>query len=65
MKDIFDNLIYSLNQVEVHGKRNLDILLGCIQTLEQLKGMVKTTTETVEAEEGNGNDHHDEPGAGV
>lgn len=65
MKDIFDNLIYSLNQVEVHGKKNLDILLGCIQTLEQLKGMIKTTTETVEPEEGNGNDHHDEQRAGV
>lgn len=62
MKDIFDNLIYSLNQVEVHGKRNLDILLGCIQTLEKLKGMVKTVTTE---EEVTADDHHDEPGENV
>lgn len=65
MKEILDNLIFSLNQVEVHGKKNLDIMLGCIQTLEKLRGMVKTKTEVIEPEEGTINDHHDEPRAGV
>ena len=27
---------YTLNQIEVHGKENLDMLLGCIMTLEQI-----------------------------
>lgn len=62
MKKILNDLIYSLNQVEVHGKQNLDILLGCIQTLEQLKGMVKTVTTQ---EEVTADDHHDEPGKDV
>ena len=58
MKEILDTLIFSLNQIEVHGKKNLDILLGCIQTLEKLRGMVKTKTEVIE--EGTSDDHHDE-----
>lgn len=65
MKELLDTLIFSLNQVEVHGKKNLDIMLGCIETLEKLRGMVKTTTETIEAEEVTGNDHHDQPWADV
>lgn len=65
MKELLDTLIHSLNQVEVHGKKNLDIMLGCIQTLEQLKGMVKTKTEVIEPEEGANDDDHNEPGADV
>lgn len=63
MKEILDTLIFSLNQVEVHGKKNLDIMLGCIQTLEKLSGMVKTKTEVIE--EGTSDDHHDEQRADV
>lgn len=29
-------LIQTLNLIEVHGKDNLDMLLGCILTLESL-----------------------------
>ncbi len=65
MKELLDTLIYSLNQVDVHGKKNLDIMLGCIQTLEQLKGMVKTKTEVIKPEEGANDDHLDEPGTDV
>lgn len=51
MKQIFDSLIYSLGRVEVRGKENLDILLGCIQTLEKLRNMIKVETREVEPEE--------------
>lgn len=29
-------VIYTLNQVDVRGKDNMDKLLGCIQTMERL-----------------------------
>jgi hypothetical protein len=28
--------INTLNQIEVHGKQNLNYMLGCIQTLEDI-----------------------------
>lgn len=63
MKTILDNLISTLNRIEVKGKENLDMLLGCIMTLEKMKGMVKTRTE--EAEEVNVHDDHNEQGKDV
>ena len=51
MKEIFDKLIYSLGRVEVRGKENMDILLGCIQTLEKLRDMIKVETHEIEPEE--------------
>lgn len=60
MKTIFDSLINTLNQIEVKGKDNLDKLLGCIQTLEQLKGMIKV--QTVEAEEVPSSENNDNQG---
>ena len=43
--DLFDSIIYSLNALEVHGKNNLDILLGCIIALEKLKKELNTAKE--------------------
>ena len=51
MKEIFDKLIFSLGRVEVRGKENMDILLGCIQTLEQLRDMIKVETREIDPEE--------------
>lgn len=34
---MIDKLLASLNAIEVHGKENLDILLGCIFALEQMR----------------------------
>ena len=51
MKEIFDKLIFSLGRVEVRGKENMDILLGCIQTLEKLRDMIKAETREIEPEE--------------
>jgi len=33
---MIEQIILSLNQLEVKGKENLDILLGCILALEEL-----------------------------
>lgn len=37
-----DRIIYTLNQVSVHGRENLDGLLACIQALDDMKGVMKT-----------------------
>lgn len=37
MKDKIIAIIRTLNGVEVKGKNNLDMLLGCIMTLEQIE----------------------------
>ena len=36
MQDI-NNLIYTLNQIEVKGESNLDMVSGCIKTLQKMK----------------------------
>lgn len=36
MENILKSIIRTLEKVEVRGKDNLDMLLGCIQTLEKL-----------------------------
>ena len=56
MKEIFDKLIYILVRFEVRGKENMDILLGCIQTLEQLRDMIKVETREIEPEEAKADD---------
>ena len=37
MNETIEKLIATLNLIEVRGKNNLDMLLGCILTLEQLE----------------------------
>ena len=56
MKEIFDKLIFSLGRVEVRGKENMDILLGCIQTLEKMRDMIKVETREIEPEEAKADD---------
>ena len=56
MKEIFDKLIFSLGRVEVRGKENMDILLGCIQTLEKLRDIIKVETREIEPEEAKADD---------
>lgn len=59
MLDVLSKLIATLNRIEVKGKENLDMLLGCIQTLEKLKSLVKEKAE--QAEEETQGDHNNEP----
>ena len=41
-------LIFTLNNIEVKGEKNLDMLLGCIKTLQKMK------EEAIEAEKTKG-----------
>jgi hypothetical protein len=53
VENILKNLILTLGKIEVRGKDNLDMLLGCIQTLEKLLDAckkAKTETEGKESE---------------
>lgn len=48
-------VIETLNQVEVKGKENMDMLLGCILTLEAIQGKIDSMEKTTkEAEEKGG-----------
>ena len=44
MYDIVTSLVINLNQVEVHGERNLALLYNCIDTLKQLQAAYRQTT---------------------
>lgn len=35
MKEFLATLLQSLNQIEVRGKENMDVLLGCIFAIEK------------------------------
>lgn len=35
MKEFLERLLQSLNEIEVKGKANIDILLGCMMAVEQ------------------------------
>lgn len=37
-----DRIIYTLNQVSVHGRENLDGLLASIQALDDMKSVMKS-----------------------
>lgn len=39
--ETIEKLIYTLNQIEVHGQSNLDKLLGCIMLLKSELSNVK------------------------
>jgi hypothetical protein len=45
MLQIIKSLIITLEKIEVRGKDNLDMLLGCIQTLEKLMETIKEAQE--------------------
>jgi len=58
MKLIIQSLIVTLGKIEVRGKENLDMLLGCIQTLEKL---LKAFDEDQKKEDtGNGTENQPE-----
>lgn len=54
-KEIKENLkkvIYTLNTVEIHGKQNMDRMLGCIQLLEYITdGMEEACSKDIPAVE--------------
>lgn len=51
MKEFFIGLLNSLEHIEVKGKNNLDILLGCMMAIENA---IKQLDEAEKTEEDNG-----------
>lgn len=49
--DTIKAIISTLNNIEVHGKNNLDMLLGCIMALEQIDAQMKQDTKEKSKEE--------------
>ena len=50
MEKLINSLIYTLGTIEVKGKANLDALLGCILTLEQLKEKISQAVKNDDTE---------------
>ena len=44
-------IISTLNNIEVHGKNNLDMLLGCIMALEQIESQMEQDVKEKAKEE--------------
>lgn len=44
-------VIATLGSIEVHGKSNLDMLLGCIMALEQIESQIEQDTKEKTKEE--------------
>lgn len=51
MNNQFTQVINTLNRIEVHGKNNLDMLLGCIMALEQIKSQIEQDAKEKTKEE--------------
>lgn len=49
MKDFLKTLLSSLNSLEVKGKDNLDILLGCMFAIEEKIKKIDAESEETEA----------------
>ena len=52
MEQFLDNLILSLNSIEVKGEKNMDILLGCILAVKKLKAEIVKPEEEKGEEDG-------------
>ena len=52
---MLEKVIATLNAIEVHGKDNIDMLLGCILTLEQLDRELNKQPKNPNTEEDNTN----------
>ena len=48
MEQFIDNLLLSLNSLEVKGEDNLNVLLGCILAVKKLKAEITKQKETEE-----------------
>lgn len=52
LRMIFNDLVHTLNQIEVRGEENIDMMSGCIKTVKQLESMVQTETVEIQPEPG-------------
>ena len=46
MNEFLNTLLQSLNSIEVKGKNNIDILLGCILAVEKMQETMKDEVTT-------------------
>ena len=44
-------VLHTLDAIEVHGRDNIDMLLGCMMTLEQIENELKEQAKKPETEE--------------
>lgn len=51
MKDFLTTLLKSLNEVEVKGKQNMDIMLGCMMAVEKMLNQLDTPEEESEVKD--------------
>lgn len=54
MKDFLDQLLTSLCSIEVKGKDNLNVLLGCILATEQMIATLGKEADDAEPQNDNG-----------
>lgn len=54
MISFLNSLLLSLNSVEVKGKQNIDILLGCMMAIEKMIAKIEAEESAGEGEEVNG-----------
>ena len=52
MTDLLKAVIHTLNTVSVHGKEDLDSMLGCIQALEKLVYEIENPSKAEEVTDG-------------
>ena len=52
MQEFLNQLLSSLNSIEVKGKNNLDILLGCMMAIENAIEQLNAPAEEQEATDG-------------
>ena len=52
MKEFLEQLMTSLGKIEVKGRDNLDILLGCIMAVERAIDQLDAPAETEEEDNG-------------
>ena len=52
MTDLLKAVIHTLNTVSVHGKEDLDSMLGCIQALEKLVYEIENPSKAEEVKDG-------------
>ena len=54
-KETLRAVVRSLNLIEVHGKNNLDYMLGCIQAVNSvIENMIRQESDSKKEEEVNG-----------
>lgn len=51
MESRIERIISTLNNIEVHGRDNLDMLLGCIMALEQIESQMEQDVKEKTKEE--------------